>query len=123
MPERNAIEMLDQIVEAILAGRTPAVLDPEVAMLAAVAADLRDLPDPAFKARLRNQLVPEKEEAMPTLTLPNLKPGFHSITPYLVVEGADREIATEMGKTEGAVKQLQWRGLQTLRSQIGQSHA
>jgi RNA polymerase sigma-70 factor (ECF subfamily) len=33
-----------------------------------------------------------------------------------------REIATEMEKSEGAIKQLQWRGLQTLRSQIGQSH-
>lgn|SRR5512142_2092532 len=34
-----------------------------------------------------------------------------------------REVAGELGKSEGAVKQLQWRGLQTLRSQMGQSHA
>ncbi|HEV8433238.1 MAG TPA: sigma-70 family RNA polymerase sigma factor [Thermoanaerobaculia bacterium] len=29
-----------------------------------------------------------------------------------------REIAREMGRSEGAVKQLQWRGLQTLRTQM-----
>lgn len=34
-----------------------------------------------------------------------------------------RETAHEMGRSEGAIKQLQWRGLQTLRSQMGQSHA
>jgi RNA polymerase sigma-70 factor, ECF subfamily len=34
-----------------------------------------------------------------------------------------REIAQEMGKSEGAIKQLQWRGLQTLRAQMSQSHA
>lgn len=33
-----------------------------------------------------------------------------------------REIAGEMGKSEGAIKQLQWRGMQSLRAQIGQSH-
>lgn len=33
-----------------------------------------------------------------------------------------REVAAEIGKTEGAVKQLQWRALQSLRAQMGQSH-
>jgi RNA polymerase sigma-70 factor (ECF subfamily) len=33
-----------------------------------------------------------------------------------------REIATQLGRSEGAVKQLQWRGLQTLRARVGQSH-
>lgn len=33
-----------------------------------------------------------------------------------------REIATQLGRSEGAVKQLQWRGLQTLRTKVGQSH-
>jgi len=33
-------------------------------------------------------------------------------------EKSIREIAQEMGRSEGAVKQLQWRGLQTLRTQI-----
>jgi RNA polymerase sigma-70 factor (ECF subfamily) len=34
-----------------------------------------------------------------------------------------REIAEEIEKSEGAVKQLQWRGLQTLRAQMNTSHA
>ncbi|HEY3055011.1 MAG TPA: sigma-70 family RNA polymerase sigma factor [Thermoanaerobaculia bacterium] len=34
-----------------------------------------------------------------------------------------REIADEIGKSEGAVKQLQWRGLQSLRAQMNKSHA
>jgi len=33
-----------------------------------------------------------------------------------------REIAAQIGRSEGAVKQLQWRGLQTLRARVGQSH-
>ncbi len=34
-----------------------------------------------------------------------------------------REVAQEIGRSEGAVKQLQWRGLQTLRAQMSPSHA
>ncbi len=37
-------------------------------------------------------------------------------------ERSIRDIATELGRSEGAVKQLQWRALQTLRAQMGQSH-
>ncbi len=33
-------------------------------------------------------------------------------------ERSIREIASEIGRSEGAVKQLQWRGLQTLRASI-----
>ena len=33
-----------------------------------------------------------------------------------------REIARELGRTEGAVKQLQFRGLQTLREQLGEQN-
>jgi len=34
-----------------------------------------------------------------------------------------REIADEIGRTEGAVKQLQFRGLETLRAQLGGKNA
>ncbi|HYI10033.1 MAG TPA: sigma-70 family RNA polymerase sigma factor [Thermoanaerobaculia bacterium] len=37
-------------------------------------------------------------------------------------ERSIREVAEDLGRSEGAVKQLQWRALQTLRSQMGQSH-
>lgn len=38
-------------------------------------------------------------------------------------ERSIRDIANAIGRSEGAVKQLQWRGLQTLRGRVGQSHA
>lgn len=34
-----------------------------------------------------------------------------------------REVADEMGRSEGAIKQLQFRGLETLRARIGGPHA
>jgi len=37
-------------------------------------------------------------------------------------EQSIREIATTLGRSEGAIKQLQWRGLQTLRAQMGENH-
>lgn len=37
-------------------------------------------------------------------------------------EKSIREVASELGRSEGAVKQLQWRALQTLRSRMEQSH-
>ena len=37
-------------------------------------------------------------------------------------ERSVREIATAIGRSEGAVKQLQWRALQTLRARMGMSH-
>jgi RNA polymerase sigma-70 factor (ECF subfamily) len=33
-----------------------------------------------------------------------------------------RDIAEDLGRSEGAVKQLQWRGLQTLRASLRQNH-
>jgi RNA polymerase sigma-70 factor (ECF subfamily) len=37
-------------------------------------------------------------------------------------ERSIREIASAIGRSEGAVKQLQWRGLQTLRARMGGNH-
>jgi RNA polymerase sigma-70 factor (ECF subfamily) len=37
-------------------------------------------------------------------------------------EKSIREVARDLGRTEGAVKQLQWRALQTLRARMGPSH-
>ncbi|HYM61279.1 MAG TPA: RNA polymerase sigma factor [Thermoanaerobaculia bacterium] len=37
-------------------------------------------------------------------------------------ERSIREIAEQFGRTEGAIKQLQWRGLQALRTQMGQNN-
>ncbi|MGZ8797942.1 MAG: VOC family protein [Thermoanaerobaculia bacterium] len=91
MPEQNLIERLDDLVEAILAGRqTAPVVDADLATLGAVAADLRDLSRPDFKARLRKKFAPEEETMSATAT--SVKEGFHTVTPYFVVDGADRFI-------------------------------
>lgn len=37
-------------------------------------------------------------------------------------ERSIRDVAEDLGRTEGAVKQLQWRALQTLRTRMGSSH-
>jgi len=37
-------------------------------------------------------------------------------------ERSIRDIASALGRSEGAVKRLQWRGLQTLRAQLGENH-
>ena len=84
MAERDAIERLDELVDAILSGHSIApVVDADLATLAAVATGLRGLPRPDFKLHLRRQLMPATA----------VKEGFHTITPYLVVKEADRLIA------------------------------
>ena len=37
-------------------------------------------------------------------------------------ERSIREIAAEMGRSDGAIKQLQWRAMQTLRERLGRLH-
>jgi uncharacterized glyoxalase superfamily protein PhnB len=53
-----------------------------------LAAELRDLPREEFKARLKTDL--ERKASMTTATKPYAPKGFHSVTPYLVVEGANK---------------------------------
>ena len=83
MPEQNLIERLDEAVEAIVrGGQAPsAVPEPELAMLLAIASDLRELPNPQFKQQLKEELMPVQFEV-------ELKAGFRTVTPYLAVRGA-----------------------------------
>ena len=84
MAERDAVERLDAVVESVLAGRATASIDPDIAMLAAVAVDLRDLPDPNFKSRLRRELMPAVETRPVDAT-----PQIGTIRPYLLVDDGD----------------------------------
>lgn len=87
MAEHDLIERLDAMIDAIAAGRSPAALDPELAMFAVIASDLRGLPDPRFKARLKGELFPKKEDDMETtVTVTGVKP-------YVIIDGADDLIA------------------------------
>jgi PhnB protein len=78
--ERNVFERLDDVIER---GHRPVdVIDADIAMLAAVATELQGMPDPAFKKRLRRNLVPGTDTNVPA----------HYVMPYLVVRGVPRLI-------------------------------
>jgi RNA polymerase sigma-70 factor (ECF subfamily) len=47
----------------------------------------------------------------------------HVVVQRFVEQRSIREIARQLGKTEGAIKQLQFRALQSLRAQMGGAHA
>jgi len=59
MAERSAIDELDDAVDALMAEPHAPLprMDPRLAALLRIAADLRDLPSEAFKARLRAELL------------------------------------------------------------------
>ena len=87
MAERDLIERLDTMIDAIVAGKRPPALEPDLAMLAVIATDLRDLPDPRFRARLKSELFHDRENVMETVATVN------SVRPYFIVNGADDLIA------------------------------
>jgi PhnB protein len=110
MAEEKLAAALDEMVEAILAGREPARWspDPTLAALAAVAGDLRHLPREEFRKRLKAEL--RKERPMPPATADPIRPGFQTITPYLSVRAASELIdfvksafeAEELMRTTGS---------------------
>jgi len=88
MAEIDLIGRLDAAIDAILAGESRRdVAEPELAMLALVAADLRGLPDPQFKRELKGRILP-----MTTATEVRIPEGLHSVTPYLAGVGAAKLI-------------------------------
>ena len=78
MPERSVAEQLDQAVEKVLASRHggTAPAGGKVAALARLAVDLRELPRPGFKARLKTDL--ERKAAMTTVAVQPVREGFHT---------------------------------------------
>jgi uncharacterized glyoxalase superfamily protein PhnB len=101
MPERSLVDRVDDAVEAILRPPGSASLpeDPELAPLWRIAVDLVDLPAESFRARLEAEI--RSRASMSTTPLDvsaqpaerHLPEGFHTLTPYLVVQGADALIA------------------------------
>lgn len=82
------IEQLNAAVEASIAnpnGPLPSV-DASLASLLRVAVELRDLPRADFRARLKADL--ERRASMTRAAIKPIREGFHTITPYLIVEGA-----------------------------------
>ncbi|MFN2577009.1 MAG: VOC family protein [Pyrinomonadaceae bacterium] len=102
MTEVELTEQLDQAIGRMLANSpaSPTSVDPRIAQLLTVAAELRDLPSPEFKSRLRNEL--EKEMVMSATAesissheqpAPSQIPGgVRTVTPYVVVSDVHQEI-------------------------------
>ena len=94
MAERELIEQFDLFVEVLLTGHSPESGVPELAGLAAIAEELRGLWREEFRVQLLADLARAagsmpREEIMPTKATPE---GFHSLTPYLIVERASEFI-------------------------------
>jgi PhnB protein len=111
MAKRSPFEQLDQAVQAILSRPegTPPRAPKAIASLVHLAADLRDLPRAQFKSRLKADLqrsismtakslsdeetqpVEQPAAAEPATQRVNpIRPGFRTITPYLIVnQGAE----------------------------------
>ena len=82
--------------------------------------DLPDLPDPGAKPRL----VEADESARLFLLVEQLPADQRRVIGMRFAEEKSiREIAQALGRSEGAVKQLQFRALQNLRSRLEGAHA
>jgi PhnB protein len=88
MSKQERIDRLEQALEAMSADPRPPVppADPELAPLLRIAHDLRDLPDPAFKARLGADLL--RRATMSTATGRTAREALQSVTAYLAVRPA-----------------------------------
>src|SRR5581483_6267456 len=86
MAKRSLVEQLDQAMDAMLAQpqAAPPELEASLAPLLRIAAELRDLPKQEFKSELKADL--ERSTAMPVQTVNFIREGFHTVTPYLVVD-------------------------------------
>ena len=93
MAEQSLFEQLDAAVQVILAHSeaAPPTVDPELSALLHLAADLRDLPREDFRARLKSDL--ERTATMTTAAAKPIREGFHTVTPYLLVESPDAFVA------------------------------
>jgi PhnB protein len=90
MAKRSLADQLDQAIQAVFAAPESArpEVDPKLALLLGIAAGLRDVPRQEFKLRLKSDL--ERKASMAASAVNPIPAGFRSITPYLIVEGADR---------------------------------
>lgn len=101
MAKQSPSEQLDRLITRLLerpgapAARHAAArpFDPNSSSMVELIAALRDLPRPEFKTRLRSDL--ERRAFMASAPEPAvnyIRPGFHTVTPYLIISGAARWI-------------------------------
>lgn len=80
MAERDLIQQLDRAVDALMTGGPAAPTGPEVTELLRIGAFVRDLPNEAFRIKLKGELM---TQASVTPKIDWIRKGFHSVTPYL----------------------------------------
>lgn len=85
MADDALADRLDQTIDALLAWRdtTFALNDPELAPLAVVAAQLRQVPDATFRARLLANLTRRTTMTTVVLEPKKIRAGFTTVTPYV----------------------------------------
>lgn len=115
----HLVDQLDESVDALLAPRDTAVLtsdDQSLAELIALAGELDGLPRQSFKSNLketlrRSTLMTTTAAETETLQDPkHLRPGYHTVTPYLTVRRAEQLVefvkqvfdGTEVFRTTGS---------------------
>jgi uncharacterized glyoxalase superfamily protein PhnB len=88
MANVSLTEQLDEAVTAIIADPDQPLpsVNASIAALLGVAGELRDLPRADFRARLKADL--ERRASMTTTAVKPIREGFHTITPYLIVQEA-----------------------------------
>jgi PhnB protein len=89
MPDRTLVEQLDQAIESVLAGASPAAEgDTELAALAEIAGHLRNVPAEGFKTRLKTELQRRAVMTAFTSTVAGVPTGFRTITPFIIHDKA-----------------------------------
>jgi PhnB protein len=83
MPERALEELLDQAIDAILAGAASETASPELDSLVRIASVLREMPAEGFQSRLKTEL--QRRANMTPAAAAPVREGFRTITPYIVV--------------------------------------
>jgi uncharacterized glyoxalase superfamily protein PhnB len=87
MPDRALDELLDQAIDALLAGAPFEASDPELDALVQTAGALREMPAQDFQSRLKNEL--RRKASMTRVAAAPIREGFRTVTPYIAVpEGA-----------------------------------
>ena len=99
MANRSQFDQLEQAIQSLTspAANSRPTTDPGIAPLVELAAELRDLPRPSFRARLKSELLQaiaktEGRGSMTTATVNPIREGFHTITPYMLSGDAGRLI-------------------------------
>ena len=90
MPERALEDLLNQAVDALLAGAAPEPSDPELDSLVRIAGVLREMPAEHFQSRLKTEL--ERRNTMTSTVAPAVRQGFRTVTPYITVADGARLI-------------------------------